>query len=133
MPSSLRHSVLQNLVLFCVGVLRFSICGRFRANWLLSCDISNIAIVNIFYRIQEKIINKIYFFKVRKINKIYRIFIYLFISDIFFTSPDMYYIAGLGKNIFLGILSPEEIINKIYFPEKTIINIFYRKWMKTAR
>jgi hypothetical protein len=24
MPSSLRHSVLQNLVLFCVGVLRFN-------------------------------------------------------------------------------------------------------------
>jgi hypothetical protein len=45
----------------------------------------------------------------------------------------LYSVPGLGKNIFLGILSPEEIINKIYFPEKTIINIFYRKWMKTAR
>jgi hypothetical protein len=66
----------------------------------LSCDISNIAIVNIFYRIQEKIINKIYFFKVRKINKIYRIFIYLFISDIFFTSPGEWSVGECDVNIW---------------------------------
>jgi hypothetical protein len=79
--------------IWCYSVLAYCVLASvavFVRTRRLSCDISNIAIVNIFYRIKEKIINKIYFFKVRKINKIYRIFIYLFISDIFFTSPAVY-------------------------------------------